>query len=78
MVAPARASESNPHSPIPHRRALQRDLHVSKRSDAFLSGTDPENAEFVPVDLKRSTGREGEDYKTEKANLLDRTFHQVK
>jgi hypothetical protein len=31
----------------------------------------------VPVDPKRSTGREEADWKIEKASLMDRTFHQV-
>ena len=57
---------------------MRPDLRVSKRSDASLSGTDQENAEFVPVDPKRSTSREGEDWKIEKASLMVWTFHQVK
>ena len=40
---------------------MRPDLRVSKRSDASLSDTDQENAEFVPVDPKQSTGRERED-----------------
>jgi hypothetical protein len=46
-----------------------------KRSNESLNGNDRENAEFAPVDPKRSTGREVADWKIEKASLIVRTFH---